>query len=620
MSGADVDDLGERLRHGVGGRPADRLTAHAVHGPHGAVTVLGGLHDGRGDLLAVVVEGGVHPGHVPRRGVHGAEGDRGPLGEVLVRYAHGERGLLHGGRGDVDDHLREDGVDRLVHRPLDGRAVVADVVLVLRGERGVAADDGALAGAVVDRVQADEVAVLGGRLVLQRGGEHQRLEGGGRLVVLPGGVVVPVLGGSDTAVQRDDLAGLRVHGRGAGLDGRVDLVVLPVELVLQLPVDRLLELLLPLLVDVEGDRPATGVQHLLGDALALHLVVRGLDEVTGLPFHARGGLGRLGHGERHPVPLGLVEPALADHVVQRVGPALLDELLAGGCRVRPVVLAGCLEQSGEVGALGGVEILGVDAVVGLCRRLDTARAASVVHGVEVTGEDVVLLRALVDLEGDHQLLELAGDRLVLREVVVLHVLLGDRGSALLALARERVEQAAHGALQVDALVTVEGLVLGGDERVLDALGYDAEVDYLPVDLGVAPGQERAVAVLVDVALLLGLGVGLRNVDVQVERGQGPHAEQAETEERAHDLPPGEEPAYAAALGPAGFAPLGSPRIRSTHRCGAPVLLLVPLRSDLPANTESLDKWQAIRPFPDVRISTHPRRNRLPRGARGCETR
>ncbi|CAD5951088.1 protein of unknown function [Streptomyces sp. KY75] len=589
--------------------------------------MLGGLEDVRGDLAAVVVEGRVDPGHVPGGGVHGAEGDGGALGEVLVRYAEVQRGPLGGGGRHVHDHLREDGVDRAVHGLLDGDRAVAPVVLVLRGEGGVAADDGPLAGAVVDGVEPDQVAVLGLRLVLQGRCEHQRLEGGGRLVVLAGGVADVVLDVVLAAVQRDDLAGLRVDGGRAGLDGGVDLAALPVQLGLQLLLHRLLQLLLALLVDGEGERPAAGLTVLGGDALLVELLVDRLDEIAGLALHALGGLGLLRLGELLLRALGLAEPAHLDHVLQRVGPAVLDQALAGGSGGGPVVLAGGLEERGEVGALGDVQVLGVDAVVRLGGRLDAAGAASVVGGVDVPGEDLALGLVLVDLERDHQLLELAGDRRVLRQVVVLHVLLGDGRATLLALAAERVEQRAGRALEVDAVVLVEGLVLRGDEGVLHLLGHLGQVDDLPVDAAVGPGEHGAVAVLVDVALPLGQLVGGGDVDVQVERAEGAHAQQDDPEERTQQLLPREESAYAAALrSPARPSRLGSSRIRSTHCCVAPASLLDRLarftrfRSDLPANTVGRDERQAIRSFPDVTISTRSLGNRLPRGAQGCENR
>src|SRR5690606_37532143 len=172
--------------------------------------------------------------------------------------------------------------------------------------------------------------------------------------------------------------------------------------------------------------------------------------------------------------------------------------------------------------------------------------------------------------------QLARDGLVLGEVVVLDVLLGDRRAALRALAGQGVDQAAGGAPDVDAGVLVEGLVLGGDEGPLDGLGDPGEVDDLAVDLAVA-GHHRAVAVLVDVALPLGVGVPLGDVDHHVQHDEGAHAEQAEGEERAEQLLPGEEAAYAGAPGPARRAAAPGCRpaptalscaslIRSSHGC------------------------------------------------------
>jgi hypothetical protein len=131
----------------------------------------------------------------------------------------------------------------------------------------------------------------------------------------------------------------------------------------------------------------------------------------------------------------------------------------------PVVLVRRLEQRGEIGALLDRELLGVDLVVGLGGGLDAVGAAAVVAGVDVPGEDVVLGLLAVQLQRDDHFLQLARDGLVLRQVEVLDVLLGDRRTALRALAGQRVEQAAGGALEVDAGVLVEGLVLGGDERL-----------------------------------------------------------------------------------------------------------------------------------------------------------
>ncbi len=582
-----VDHAGQHRGDRVGGLAADDLLADRVGEGDRPGVVLDRLHERRGDLPAVVVEGRVDAGHLQRARAHGAERLRGHGLHVLGVHAEPAGDLHDLGHADVDAHLREDGVDGIVHRPLDGDLPVAPVVLVLRGEPdlGAVVDDRPLARAVVDRARPDRPAVLGLGVLLQGGGQDDRLEGGGGLVVRAGRVVDVVPQVVLAAVHRDDRARLRVHGGGAGLDVRVHRPLLRVQLAVQLPLDGLLQGRLLLLVDVQGDGPAPLVDHrlrrfqviggALGDQLLLQRGVGRLHQVAGLALQAGVVLGLLRHRERHGVALALAQPALLDHVVEDVVPAGPHQPLALVAGDRPVVLVRRLEQRGEVGALLDGEVLRVDLVVGLGGGLDAVGAAAVVAGVDVAGQDVVLGLLPVQLQRDDQFLQLARDGLFLRQVVVLDVLLGDGGTTLGALAGDRVQQAAGGALQVDTGVLVEGLVLGGDEGLLDGLGDLAQVHDLAVAVTCA-GQERAVAVLVDVALPLGVGVPLGDVDHHVQHDEGAHAQQAQAEERAEDLLPGEEPAYAALPGsarrtaapgcrPAPTALSGASLFRSSHR-------------------------------------------------------
>ncbi len=271
------------------------------------------------------------------------------------------------------------------------------------------------------------------------------------LVVGAGGVVQVVLGVAGTAVHRLDRAGARVHRDRAGLDVGVDGPLLLVELAGELVLDGLLQGLLLLLADVQLDVPAAAADHGLGrlevvggaggDQFAGQFGVGRVDQVAGLALLARVGLGVLGHRELHAVAVGLVQPLLLDHVVQDVVPAVLHQLLAGVGGDGPVVLAGGLEQCGEVGALLDGQLVGVDAVVRLGGGLDAVGVAAVVAGVDVPGQDVVLGLLAVQLERDDQFLQLARDGLFLGQVVVLDVLLGDRRAALRALAHEGVEDA-----------------------------------------------------------------------------------------------------------------------------------------------------------------------------------
>ncbi len=559
-----VDHAREHLGDGVGGLAADGLAADGRLRSELAVLVVGLLDDGRRDLLAVVVEGGVDGCHFHGVRAHGAQRHgRLVLGPALaVLHAEFQGRLLHVGRLHVHDHLRVDGVHREVGRLLDRhhRIAVVGVVLVLRVERDLAADHHALARAVVEGVRGDRLAVLGVGRVLQGGGEHDRLEGRARLVVGAQGVARGLVLQAHTAVHRDDGTGLRVHGGRAGLDALVlgpALGVLAVELGLQLVLNRLLQRRLLGLVDVENDVPAARGDLGVGDVLLVQLVVGGLDQVALLPLHARAGLGLDGLRESHGLALGLVQLAHLDHVVEDCVEADVDQPPAVRAGGRQVVLAGGLDDGGEVGALLQGELVRVDAVEGLGRGLDAVGVAAVEVGVQVPDEDVVLLHAPVDLEGDHQFPELARRRLVLRQVVVLDVLLGDRRAAGRALAAGRVEQAPGHAHHVDAAVLVEGLVLDGDERGAD-LGRDlVEAHDLAVHLA-GTGHDRTVGVPVGVALERGLIVRVGGfVHREVQDDRRGHDEQDQPEERPEDLLPREEATYAGAFAgaPAAFGAL-----------------------------------------------------------------
>lgn len=237
-----------------------------------------------------------------------------------------------------------------------------------------------------------------------------------------------------------------------GADVVVDLAVLLVELVHQLVVDGLDEGVLHLGLDGGGDAVTTAVLQrlLIDDLVADEVRLDGLDQVAALTGEGGGGGGLLRHRELRAGPLGLLEPALLDHAVEDVVPAGEGRVLVLGVG-DDVVHARRVDQGGEVGALLGGETVGVDAVVGLGRGLDAVGVAAEEAGVEVALQDLVLGHLAVQLDRDEELLGLAGDGLVLGQVVVLHVLLGDRRAGLLALAGRGVPGRAGHRLEVDGL-------------------------------------------------------------------------------------------------------------------------------------------------------------------------
>ena len=145
--------------------------------------------------------------------------------------------------------------------------------------------------------------------------------------------------------------------------------------------------------------------------------------------------------------------------------------------VHRVGRAGVLRQAGEQGRLRQAELAGGDAEVVLRRGLDAVGPVAVVDEVEVALEDLVLGQLLLQRDGVLQLLELAhvvlldrcGRRLLVagaeRGVLQrdLHVLLRERrGSRGGRSAAEVGDRCAHHALQVDAAVVVEAVVLDRD--------------------------------------------------------------------------------------------------------------------------------------------------------------
>ena len=149
---------------------------------------------------------------------------------------------------------------------------------------------------------------------------------------------------------------------------------------------------------------------------------------------------------------------------------LLEVLVA-----RRIVLRGVLRDGGDGRSLHDVEVLGGGVEVALRGALHAVQVVVAELGdVEIALQDLKLRILLLHLHGDEHLTHLArdgllggvvlGDRVVvlagLHGEHVLHVLLGERGTALrIALLHERLEEGAHDALHVDAVMLEEAAVL-----------------------------------------------------------------------------------------------------------------------------------------------------------------
>ena len=249
------------------------------------------------------------------------------------------------------------------------------------------------------------------------------------------------------------------------------------------------------------------------------------DRVEQVVVGATLGLARVG-GLRHlhAGPLRRVEPALGHHAVEHVVEAVGECL---GVLVR-VVVGRRPDHRGEDGALLDRELGGRLVEVGLRGRLDAVGAAAEVDGVEVVGEDLVLVVAAVQLHRDEELLELAGVGPLLRQVRVLGVLLGDGRPALLGAAAQVVPERAGDAGRRDAAVLVERAVLGREHRLLHGLGHLVQRDDDPVLLAEAADLGLAVVVVDDRGLRADQVVGLRDRRHGVgDADRGHHAQEAD---------------------------------------------------------------------------------------------
>ncbi len=123
----------------------------------------------------------------------------------------------------------------------------------------------------------------------------------------------------------------------------------------------------------------------------------------------------------------------------------------------------------------------MDTEVLLGRRFDTVSPLSEVDDVQILVQYLLLRPLLLQLIGQSRFAQLAVDGLVVGDVCVLYVLLGDGRPALHDLPTSDVgPRRPEDAQEVHALVYVEALVLDGDHRVAHDLGDLVCLESLPV--------------------------------------------------------------------------------------------------------------------------------------------
>ena len=436
---------------------------------------------------------------------------------VLGRVVRGVQNL----RRIVDEliiqrqRIGPDGLHRRTGLVRRSRAVEAQIVFLLADTAADAKDVAVVVQRRHGSLRADflvHAEVHGGVVGVIRVGGGAGLEGRALVIGVDGDSLLPV---DRIAVLRDGQTGGVVvldFVPAAGICGiiaQADRLLVPQggdEVVLV--VHRLLDARLHGGVDGGIDAQTAGEDQLLrlvGGVvqvllqLAQQLGVQGIGEpgVAGRAGRVLGGARLFGQGDSlglGGVELGLGDIPLGVHLIQHVV-AALDELLGvrGG-----VVLRRVLRDGGERRALGQGQILDMLAEILNGAGLHTVDDAGQRDRVQVRLKDGLLAVLVVQTQRTEDLAHLTHVVLLAIAGQVLDELLLQRGRTAVrapdAVAGESVQRRADGALEVDAGLGAEVLVLDGDDRVLQILRHGGE---LAPDTVLVAG-ERGVLVAVDV--------------------------------------------------------------------------------------------------------------------------
>ncbi len=161
-----------------------------------------------------------------------------------------------------------------------------------------------------------------------------------------------------------------------------------------------------------------------------------------------------------------------------------------------VVVVRPLGQRREVGDLRQRQVVDRLVEVGQRRGGDAVGIEAEENLVEVEFEDALLRVGLLDAQRQDRFLDLAVEGLLGGEQEVLRHLLRDRRGAdqPRAAAGHVLQHGAGDAVKIEAGVLVEILVLGGDERLLDAVGNRLDRQVEPALVGVLGHQLAVVGV------------------------------------------------------------------------------------------------------------------------------
>ena len=520
--GAGLHDAGQSLGHQIHVVGLE----HAFGGGRSQIQVLarGAFHTGhdvQGRLFSLVGERGICAGHIfHRERVVTEHGERFGTVERCAFHACGAGGFRDLLRAELGLQIHEHGVRRHGRR-----TVQVDVTVVLiaevahgAGDAGesairVAVEHGVEAYALLHRRKQCERLHRGTDLIL-------RLRG---VVVLLGQIIIAGVYGKDRPVlrvgaHRTELHAVRYHA-GHTVIGRAD---------------DLLHQILLVLVDGGNDLVTAGVQIVRGERLGIHqFAAHHLQQVTVRPLvdvlqlcvlHGGGKLGllRLLAGD-----IAILMHDVDDALETRFGLLLIHRRI-------PVGRGG--DDAGQHRGFVKRQILGVLIEVSLSRRLDAVCAAAQVNGVHVIAQHLILVLRLRDFQCEDGLPDLALVTGGFAQIIPFRILLGDGGTALARAFGQIVDERTGDAPDVDAVVLVEGAVLGGDDGVAHVFRQGIALDDGAVLLGEGTQFRDAVVVVHGGVFRHGDLFGLRDLrgDVQVGE-QADASEKAGSDQAEHPL-------------------------------------------------------------------------------------
>ena len=199
--------------------------------------------------------------------------------------------------------------------------------------------------------------------------------------------------------------------------------------------------------------------------------------------------------------------------------------------------ARCLDDRRQVAGLRQADGTDVFAEVRPRCGLHAVGASTEVDRVEVALEDLALRQLPLELHGQRRLLHLPGERALLAEVHVLHVLLSQRRPALQVLASQVSEGGPHDSQGVDATVFEEPFVLGGNDSIDEHVGHGGQTYVDPVHPAGEGSELHTVGVVQEAGLRLDLLGWERHAHEQVGRaGRAGEDQEAGHEEQTPIAP------------------------------------------------------------------------------------